>query len=95
MKNLILILFLLGITIIFNAENNNGVVYINQSKTDATLILQPSLNRVTAFDSDGHYDTVTYTLFLKMFKDENKEFGKEGIRAIITPFTKEEPKVIY
>jgi len=94
MKILALILLLLGITIIFNAETNEGFVYINRSGSDATYILQPSLNRVTVFDSDGNSNTMTYIFFLKIFKEVNKEFGKEDLRAIIRSFTKE-PKMIY
>jgi hypothetical protein len=89
MKNLISILiFILGITILFNAETGKGVVYINGTNKDCVYILMPSIDRVERLEINPNM-SLSFTNWVKIFKEANfSEKFMDSIISVITPAEK-------
>jgi len=96
MKKILAVLtVIIGLTIFYNAETSKGLIYVNTSPYDSTLLIYPSLNKVTVYSSDGPVINTTCDVVNNMIEEWKNLKGSMKFKAIIIPSGKEAPKIEY
>lgn len=88
MKNLLVVLALLGLTFFYDPSTQMGLVYINESKDNVIIIVDWATNTMTFYKGVFSSQTRADEGFDYWIKDKNKAATNPNMKAIIQPVGK-------